>query len=253
LAHRLKDERIEFENDFFINAMLKGARNVSLYTDPCHSTRFAMSFPLLKIIGHEIAISSWDPNSKNVFWTACCIAFFGSFRLGEILPKSEGTEPETLTWNRVHFTAKNSAVINIKFPKVIRNSTGDFVDIFEIKNSSFCPFSALKNLAETNQQNVLKNSPVFQFKNGKNLTVAIFTRTMISLLEKHVGMQAKNFSGHSFRAGIPSALANTPNLASDSDIMVWGRWSSDSYKSYTRLKHNARHAIFKKIISMYEL
>jgi hypothetical protein len=233
--------------------MLRGAKNVSLYTELSNSSRFAMSFPLLKIIGHEIAKSNWDLDRKNVFWAACCTAFFGSFRLGEILPKSEGTEPETLTWNRVHFTAKNSAVINIRFPKVIRNSTGDFMDIFEIKNSSFCPFSALKNLAKSNQQNVLRNLPVFQFKNGKNLTVNIFTRTMISLLEKHVGKQAKNFSGHSFRAGIPSALANTPNLASDSDIMVWGRWSSDSYKSYTRLKHNARLAIFKKIISMYKL
>jgi hypothetical protein len=108
-------------------------------------------------------------------------------------------------------------------------------------------------LAESNQQNVLRNLPVFQFKNGKILTVSVFTRTMVSLLEKHVGDHAKHFSGHSFRAGIPSALANTPDLASDSDIMVWGRWSSDSYKSYTRLKHNARLAIFNKITSMYKL
>ncbi len=71
---------------------------------------------------------------------------------------------------------------------------------------------------------------------------------MVLLLSKHISENAKNFSGHSFRAGIPSAL-----LASDSDIMVWGRWSSDSYKTYTRLKHSARITIFNKIISMYKM
>ncbi len=203
--------------------MLRGAKNIFLYSELCNSSRFAMSFPLPKLIGHEIAVSNWNPDNKKVFWAACCTAFFGSFRLGEILPKSEGIEPETLTWNRVHFTAKNSAVINIKFPKIIRNHAGDFVDIFEIKNSTFCPYSALKNLADSNPQSVLKNLPVFQFKNGRNLTVSVFTRTMVTLLSKHVGEHAKKFSGHSFRAGIPSVLANTPNLASDSNIMVWGR------------------------------
>jgi hypothetical protein len=92
---------------------------------------------------------------------------------------------------------------------------------------------------------------VFRFANGKNLTQRIFSSTVVSLLERHVGCEAKKFSGHSFRAAIPSALANTPDLASNSDIMMWGRWSSDSYKSYTRLKHNARKAIFEKIVSKY--
>ncbi len=112
-------------------------------------------------------------------------------------------------------------------------------------------FSALKSLANRRTGFSEINRPVFQFANGKNLTQKMFTTTVVSLLERHVGSEAKNFSGHSFRAAIPSALANTPDLASDSDIMMWGRWSSESYKSYTRLKHNARKAIFEKIVSMY--
>jgi hypothetical protein len=76
---------------------------------------------------------------------------------------------------------------------------------------------------------------------------------MVSLLERHIGNSAKNFSGHSFRAAIPSALASSPSLASDSDIMLWGRWSSESYKAYVRLKHNARKEIFNKIVSLFNL
>jgi hypothetical protein len=203
-----------------------------------------MSFPLLKIIGHEIALSNWSMDSKLVFWTACCVAFFGSFRLGEILPKSEANNPETLSWNQIKFTNMSSVVINIRFPKVIRNNAGDFVDMFEIKNSKFCPFSALKSLAANRVTARANNLPVFQFANGVNLVPKTFTTTVVSLLECHIG---------GVRAAIPSALANSPNLASDSDIMLWGGWSSESYKSYIRLKHNARKAIFNKIVSMYDL
>jgi hypothetical protein len=48
-------------------------------------------------------------------------------------------------------------------------------------------------------------------------------------------------------------LASHPNLATDHEIMIWGRWSSDSYKAYTRLKHEAKLGIFKKIVSIYNL
>ena len=48
-----------------------------------------MTLELLKILGHEIAKTDWPENSKQVLWCACTTAFFGSFRLGEILPKSE--------------------------------------------------------------------------------------------------------------------------------------------------------------------
>jgi hypothetical protein len=241
-----------FENDFFIKAMLKGAKNVSLYTNITKKSKFVMSFPLLRIIGHKIALSTWPNDSKLVFWSACCLAFFGSFRLGEILPKSENNL-ENLTWSRIRFTNMGSVVINIRFPKVIRNNTGDFVDLFEIKNSTFCSFSSLKSLAEKRSLGISRDSPVFQFANGVNLSPKVFTSTVVSLLEHHIGGEAKNFSGHSFRAAIPSALANSPNLASDSDIMLWGRWSSESNKAYVRLKHNARKEIFNKIVSMYNL
>jgi hypothetical protein len=251
MAHKIRNVEASFENDYFINAMIKGAKNISLYSTICKRSRFVMSFPLLKLLGHEIATSNWSQDSKSVFWTACCVAFFGSFRLGEILPKSDGQDPETLSWNQIKFSKNGSVVINIRFPKVIRDISGDFVDLFEIKNSSFCPFSALKHLSTLRASTTGSNSPVFQFENGKNLTQRIFSSTVVSLLERHVGREAKNFSGHSFRAAIPSALANTPDLASDSDIMMWGRWSSESYKCYTRLKHNARKAIFEKIVSMY--
>ncbi len=124
MAHKIRSVEPNFENDFFIKAMLKGAKNVSLYANITKKSKFVMSFPLLKIIGHEIALSTWPEDSKLVFWSACCVVFFGSFRLGEILPKSDNNL-ENLTWSQIRFTNMRSVVINIRFPKVIRNNTGD--------------------------------------------------------------------------------------------------------------------------------
>jgi hypothetical protein len=108
LAHKLRNLQCPFENDVFIPLMLKGAKNLATYKEICKPAKFVMSFHLLKIIGHEIAKSDWDKDSKLVIWTACCVAFFGSLRLGELLSR-DGSENswECLKWNQVVFTQRN--------------------------------------------------------------------------------------------------------------------------------------------------
>jgi hypothetical protein len=214
LAYKLREIPCLFDGDYFITSMLKGAKNLELYMNKFKPAKFVMYFQLLKIIGHEIMLSSRKTESKTLIWTTCCVAFFGSFRMGKILPV--GFPPysfETLTWDRVTFTNKKSAIINIRFPKKVRKPQGDFVDIFEIPGNSCCPYSALKRLHESCSPNVVKNLTVFSFPNGSPLTTKNFTETLRSLLTKHVGIEASQLTGHSFRAAIPAALANQPSLA----------------------------------------
>ncbi len=45
---------------------------------------------MLRILGHEIVKSNWTVEKKKNFWGASCLAYFGSFRMGEILSKSKG-------------------------------------------------------------------------------------------------------------------------------------------------------------------
>ncbi len=130
---------------------------------------------------------------------------------------------------------------------------GDFVDLFEIKNTDCCPYTGLKKLAFYHKESVKNNNVVFAFSNGDPLTPKKFTDTVKSLLFKHVSNAANQLTSHSFRAGIPAALAEHPDLASDHEIMIWGRWSSSSFRVYTHLKHEAKLSIFKKIVSMYKL
>jgi hypothetical protein len=228
--------------------MIKGAGNLALYSNLSKRTRLIMTLPLLKILGHEIAISSWSQDSKRIFWTACCLAFFGSFRMGEILMSSEKCfSADHLTWERINFSSSDYVTIQIGLPKINKHQSGDFIDIFKIDGVSFCPFSCLRNLKQSKEKFVEKNLPVFTFDNGSFLTTERFTKTIRILLQKHLGSKASLISGHSFRAGIPSAIANSPSLLSNDDIRKWGRWNSDCFKSYTRLKISARREIFKKL------
>jgi hypothetical protein len=80
--------------------MLKGAKNLEFYSNITKEARKALSFPLLKVLSHEISLTNWSDNKKQVIWTAMSVAFFGSFRLGELLTSSRTTfnEAETLLW-----------------------------------------------------------------------------------------------------------------------------------------------------------
>jgi hypothetical protein len=177
--HLLGDMSTKHFDDFFLSSMLRGAENLSLYTNLTKQARLVMSFPLLKILGHEIASSSWSEVSKRVFWGACCIAFFGSFRMGELLSNNEHSySAETLTWDCITFTSKNSAVIQVRFPKNNKKGQTQFVDIFELKESSVCPFSCLKSLHDHNPTAVAQNWPVFSFSSTKFLSTQVLTKTL---------------------------------------------------------------------------
>ncbi len=89
---------------------------------------------------------------------------------------------------------------------------------------------------------------MFSFSDGTCLTTSQFTLDLKNLLANVFGPAIANLSGHSFRAGIPAALYNKPDIALESDVMSWGRWRSESYKLYTRLKLSACKIIFDKIM-----
>jgi hypothetical protein len=117
LAHNLRGFKTDIFNVFFVKSMLEGAENLALYTNLTKLTRLIMTLPLLKILGHEIANSSWPLDSKRVFWAACCLAFFGSFRMCEILMSFEKHfSADHLTWDRVNFSSSDYATIQIGLP-----------------------------------------------------------------------------------------------------------------------------------------
>jgi hypothetical protein len=226
--------------------MLKGAQNLELYSDITKNCRRAMTFPLLKILSHCIAAKHWSEIDKQCYWTAFTVAFYGSFRFGELVSESVKSynKNETLLWSDINF-GTDFAVIHIKITKN-KTKNGEFIDLFTQKDSHYCPVKALIRLKKLTQATL--NTPVFQLSNGTLITPSCKNKTLHELLLPVIGESATLISGHSFRAALASALAARPDIASSTDVQAWGRWSSNSFQLYTRLKLNQKRVIFKKII-----
>ena len=229
-------------------AMIRGSGNLSAKIFSPKHTRKVFSLALLKVLGNEIAKQSWSDNSKRVYWCCACVAFFGCFRIGELLASSDRTfDPSTtLVWRDIKF-GQDNCIIHVKSPKSNRRE-GEFVDLFETPDHDCCPVRCLRQLKKG--KGVGDETPVFTFESGILLSPKNFNLTLRNLLSPVLGSAASQFSSHSLRAGIPSALARFPGLVEDEDIKGWGRWDSPCFSRYTRLEIDRKRHIYKKITSV---
>jgi len=172
-------------------------------------------------------------------------SFLWELRGGEILAKFENSfNPwEVLTWEKIKFL-ENSILLMVSLPKS-RNKEGDFIDLFEFSDKSCCPVRCLTALKKHCKGN--EKEPVFRFENGKNLTMKQFNTSIRSLLAKRFGALSVGYSCHSFRPAIPSCVAKLPDSNTKEEIKWWGRWDSECYSKYTRLKLVQRKHLFDKV------
>ena len=104
-------------------------------------------------------------NSKNKV-KACCIAFFGCFRLGEILLKNLHAFDKKfeLAWKDVKIH-KKSISIDVKSPKSTPRHA-DKIYLFNFKFKKLCPVRSMKKLKKLQLSNELfsKDFPVFRLE-----------------------------------------------------------------------------------------
>jgi hypothetical protein len=228
--------------------MLKGAKNLDLYSSIAKNCRKAMSYPLLKILSHKISCESWSDFDKQVIWTVFTVAFFGSFRFGELLPQDKNAfnAKETLLWSDLRFK-EDFVVLHLKVTKN-KQAKGEYIDLFLQPDCDYCPFKALSRLSKMQKKSLAKNYPVFTLENGKFLTRDTINGILQKLLYPVLKEKAAHITGHSFRAAVPSILASRPDLATQNDLQMWGRWNTESFLLYTRLKVNQKRIIYNKIV-----
>ena len=118
-----------------------------------------------------------------------------------------------------------------------------------VKKRLSCPVLALKTLKALQKEEGMYDgsNPVFRFGNGSNLTQSQFNQILSSLLPDLCKKGENTISCHSFRAGIPSTLSLFPHLATSDMVKGWGRWHSDCFTKYTRLKLQQKEQIFSHI------
>ena len=91
----------------------------------------------------------------------------------------------------------------------------------------------------------LAPGPLFCHKDYSPLTRSQLVNNLRKVLTQ-AGVDASNFTGHSFRIGAATAAA--ANGVEDSLIQTLGRWKSDSYKRYIRIPNTELANISAKLL-----
>ena len=174
--------------------------------------------------------------TKNLLWSVATTAMTGSFRLSELLP----TKGKDGVWRnglmaadfrkcvaRIKGKSHTFLLARVRQPKEKKNG-GSVVDVeLFATESQFCPVKAAE--VYLGQPKHVETGFAFKFENGEPLTKPVFNRLLKKMLRSVPGYRS-GVTGHSFRRGVPSAMAAAGY--SEDSIKRQGRWHSDSHELY---------------------
>ncbi len=203
-------------------AMLKG---------PSAQIRLPITYRILSKIREELSTSSHS--ERSVVWAIACTAFFGFFRLGELLPTSEKTfDPkQNVCWEDIAVDSKTKPTmfrLYLKKSKCDQFGKGAHI-ILGRTSKQVCPVTALTQYAAVRPPST---GPLFITTKGKVITKQWFITQIRSILVK-VGIPQDQYAGHSFRIGAATTAAQ--NGIEDSTIKTLGRWQSAAFLQYIRM------------------
>ena len=239
---------IAFSKNLIAKLLIKGSKNWNATYGPI-KRRDTVTFIRLKKIRRAIFRTSWTDFNKLAFWCLCLVAFYGSFRLGELMAKKEGKFDKTTTFLTKHATydrEKNVWTMWIKSPKS-GNAQGENVYLFPVHSHKFCPVRVLRKYVKQKACKGLNDPqlPFFRWNSGTNITIK-----KVNSILRHIFPLCKGvkITGHCFRSGLISSAGNLPDVINDTHIKGWGRWRSDTFLRYELFDMEQKKYIFTKLV-----
>ena len=210
---------------------------------------------ILQMLGHAIAISVKSEFEKSLLWSVCLCAFWGSFRLSELLCtlRTQFNPNDSLMLSDLHIQ-DHSIGLWLRSEKV-SNSLGNVVELWQLPDrEDLDPVITLKSYLD--RRSTVENSahlPVFIHEDGSNLTLNEFNHELKELMNCYpeFAFSSRDFwAGHSFRSGLSTLLQSLGY--NEDEIKVWGRWHSEAYMAYTK-DMRARQKTYEKLTKTYGL
>lgn len=229
-----------------VSQLLAGKKKLDFCSNNHKPTRLPITPNLLRLIKVAISQDSLDKRDMRSFWFLSTLAFFGSFRMGELIGTSSKSFDPKFTLLKRDITL-NSTTINNKlyhFLEIRLKSSktaltdNTLIDIYPT-NNEICPVKAY--LKWEKSSNLLPSTPAFQLSSGLLITKDLMNKKLHSWLTNYVDPSIGVISGHSFRAGLVSILGAAG--FQDSDLQSIGRWSSRAFLLYTKLPRTKRLAM----------
>lgn len=182
-------------------------------------------------------------------WCAMLLAFFGCFRLSNLVPTSKNKfDPlKHLTRDDIRFEGK-FVLVFYKYSKTNQNSEKvTWIPIRSVNDSRFNVQLHLRTLFDVVKAPI--DAPLFTFCKNDFLTRYSLVRFLDHCLYV-AGMPLADFSWHSFRRGA-AVFAFELGLA-DSAVQLLGDWSSPAFKRYLEFAFKRKMSVAKKISKSFD-
>ena len=237
-------------------ALMKG--NENLCRNPvkavADSKNRPVSIPFLRFLAHAVS-KHWKGRQEDglTFWTICKIAFWGTFRVGELLSENATSfSPESdMLGSDVLWMSNTSLALWIRDPKISKEY-GDVIEIWRTPQfPDLDPWSSFRNYWEKRKTSPL-SLPLFLRADGLSFSHKYFDECLKYLIS-HYSVQLQTdrneWTGRSFRPGLASVLQTAG--FSQEEIKKWGRWSSNAFLLYTRdMTHRSK--VQSKMVSAFD-
>ena len=167
-----------------------------------------------------------------VFWAACLVGYYGLFRKSTLLPVTL-KNPGDSCLLRGDLIVNSCTVFTLHVRKTKTIQCGDRVLVLPFVScpgSLLCPYKALMDLLIVAPK--ADNLPLFSYKKHGEilwLTHSVFVQKLRNLISRS-GLDAKKFSGHSFRRG-GATLCFELGLTM-TEIKERGDWKSNAVSNY---------------------
>ena len=180
----------------------------------------------------RVSLSASSNPEKVVIWAVACSAFFGFFRLGELLPDSVNSFNPALglAWGDVALdnqAAPKMVQFHLKRSKCDQFGAGSDI-VVGITGAELCPVTAILLYIELRGA---RPGAFFLDSSFRPVTKPWFIQRVRELLNS-VGAPHLQFAGHSFRIGAATTAAMVG--VEDSIIQTLGRWHSAAFLQYIR-------------------
>jgi hypothetical protein len=179
-------------------------------------------------LGHN-ELMSMKPLIKNdrdgaMIWAAMTIAVAGLLRSGEF---TSVRGSNTLTVYAIHMDKQRSSMM-VSLPRDKTSSSPVEIHIAATHTAN-CPVNAMAQYLKY-RRHAPSNAPLFEWSNGRPLSQRSLIVNMQRLLTAAGIPNAEQYTGHSFRRGGATALANSHT--SMHVLKKAGRWSSNAAQLY---------------------
>ena len=190
-------------------------------------------------------------NEKHLScWCAMILAFFGCFRLSNLVPISKNKfDPlKQLKRDDIKFE-KDVLLVYYKWSKTNQSCNRvSWVPICSVKDARFNVIYNFKRLFSI--VNAPKDAPLFSFSRSDYHSRFTLVRMLDKIVYK-AGLAMSDYSWHSFRRGA-AVFAFELGLA-DSAVQLLGDWSSAAFKNYLEFSFLRKVSVAKKISKSFDI